>query len=356
MLHNVHKFSFIALLEPFQDNRHINKYRRRLRMPFATSNCKKYSTDQQLTLNLKHQTQQHTFYVTIVYANVVLLKEYQKIGGLPVEDIDHEDFDCCIETCELSKVQYKGSPFTWWNGRAGSDCIFERLDRILINQEITFKENIKRVKTALTRWSKVTYGDIFKQLIIREDIMRIKEKLFEDVPNEINRAVLQKAEAEFKRYLHFEEIYWQQKAGYEWFDNGEGNTRFFHSIVKGRRKRLHLQRIQNRQGVWLEEEEAIVVESIDFYQKQFTQERDATDFPLPRHNPTLINAEENSILCRIPELEEVKNVVFKLNGDSASGPDGLTGRFYQSCWDIVGIDILALVQDFFQVETLQEYE
>jgi len=57
---------------------------------------------------------------------------------------------------------------------------------------------------------------------------------------------LQKDKAEFKRYLHFEEIYWQQKAGYEWFDNGDRNTRFFYSIVKGRRKRLPLQRIQNR--------------------------------------------------------------------------------------------------------------
>jgi len=47
-----------------------------------------------------------------------------------------------------------------------------------INPFIAFKENIKRVKTGLTRWSKDTYGDIFKQLIIREDIMRIKEKLF----------------------------------------------------------------------------------------------------------------------------------------------------------------------------------
>ncbi|KAG5610699.1 hypothetical protein H5410_021980 [Solanum commersonii] len=334
----------------------------------------------------------------------VVLNAKEKIGRLPVKDIDHEDFDCCIESCELSKVQYKGSPFTWLNGRAGSDCIFERLDRILINQEmgnwfnhievehlprtgadgspmfitceetnpikkkpfrflklwiehkefkevvrqnwvtntitsfIAFKENIKRVKIGLTRWSKDTYGDIFKQLIITEDIMRIKDKLFEDVPKKINRAVLQKDEAKFKRYLHFE-------------------------YSKGQRKGATLAENLEQTGVWLEEEEAIVVESIDFYQKQFTQERDATDFPLLRHIPTLINAEENSILCRMPELEEVKNVVFKLNGDNASGPDGLTGRFYQSCWDIVGTDILTMVQDFFQdnslpkiVETLQEYE
>jgi len=32
-------------------------------------------------------------------------------------------------------VPFRGSPFTWWNGRAAEDCIFERLDRVLINHE-----------------------------------------------------------------------------------------------------------------------------------------------------------------------------------------------------------------------------
>lgn len=48
-------------------------------------------------------------------------------------DAGHEDFKTCIESFDLVEVHYKGSPFTWWNGRVGDDCIFERLDRILIN-------------------------------------------------------------------------------------------------------------------------------------------------------------------------------------------------------------------------------
>lgn len=46
------------------------------------------------------------------------------------------------------------------------------------------------------------------------------------------------------------------------------------------------------------------------------------------------------------------NVVFKLNGDSSGGPDGLTGRFYQVCWDIVGSDIIGMVREFFAGNTL----
>ncbi|KAK4737677.1 hypothetical protein R3W88_001374 [Solanum pinnatisectum] len=255
MLHNHHKFAFVALFEPFQEVRHINKYRRRLRMPLGihNSNGKIWlyinhgfdvsvmsNLDQQLTVLINNQYNALNFYATIVYTkpwfNVVLDGD-KKIGGVLVDAADIDDFKTCIESCYLSQVPFKGSPFTWWNGRAGDDCIFERLDRILINagmqnifaqleidhlprigsdhapmlltcsdrgtnkkkpfrflnfwtehesfKEVVrlnwdshisfnpfleFKRNIKKIKKALTMWSRETYGDIFQQLIIREEI------------------------------------------------------------------------------------------------------------------------------------------------------------------------------------------
>lgn len=39
-------------------------------------------------------------------------------------------------------------------------------------------------------------------------------------------------------------------------------------------------------------------------------------------------------------------------GDSASGPDGLTGHFYQACWEIVGEDVFKVVKAFCEGKTL----
>lgn len=36
---------------------------------------------------------------------------------------------------------------------------------------------MKKTKIALDGWSKATFGDIFKQLVIRETIVKIKEDL-----------------------------------------------------------------------------------------------------------------------------------------------------------------------------------
>lgn len=66
----------------------------------------------------------------------MVLNTKEKRGVLPVLDADHEDFECCISACEFTEVQFKGSPFTWGNDRLVNDCIFERLDKILINQDM----------------------------------------------------------------------------------------------------------------------------------------------------------------------------------------------------------------------------
>lgn len=81
----------------------------------------------------------------------------------------------------------------------------------------------------------------------------------------------------------------QQKAGYEWFENGDRNTRFFHSLVKGRRQKLKVSKIQNSQGCWLEEEGEIEAEAVNYFQNQFQQARDSTDFSLLSHAHELIN-------------------------------------------------------------------
>lgn len=63
--------------------------------------------------------------------------------------------------------------------------------------------------------------------------------------------------------------------------------------------------------------------------------------------PSLVSCEDNNMLLRLPQWEEIKNVVFALNGDGAPGPDGFRGHFYQTYWDVVGIDVIHSVQDFF---------
>ena len=47
-----------------------------------------------------------------------------------------------------------------------------------------------------------------------------------------------------------------------------------------------------------------------------------------------------------PSMEEVKRAVFRMNGDSATGPDGFTGKFFTFTWDILAQDVYNGVLSF----------
>ncbi|XP_060183051.1 uncharacterized protein LOC132613005 [Lycium barbarum] len=385
-------------------------------MPYANSNCNGkiwffvqhnvdvevlLDTEQSITVKLQFQDFNKDMVVTMVYAKCskverlqlwdslylltsnmtspwlvggdfnVIMNEEEKIGGLPVLPQEYEDFAFCLNSCELHEMPFKGSPFTWWNGRATNDCIFKRLDRIVHNDTfqnwfghlgvehlsrtgsnhapllvscgdqvekfvkpfrfLKFWLKMKKLKTALSTWSKTTFGDIFKQLAIREEIVKIKEQLFEENPSEENRMVMQRAQAELKMYLHYEEEFWRQKARMDCFSEGDKNTRYFYSLVKGRTKRIQIRRIKDDAGNWLEDVDSVAAQAVNFFHKQFTHEEVSEDSPIFNHIQELITEEDNTLLAEQPTMEEVQKVVFELNGDSACGlMDFLAHGFFHS--------------------------
>ncbi|XP_060200519.1 uncharacterized protein LOC132628770 [Lycium barbarum] len=377
-------------MEPFQHVSKIQQYKRRIGMPYAKSNCNGkiwffvndnvdveilQDTAQQITIKLYfHQFDKH---MLIGGDFNVILNEEEKIGGLsalPQEYEDfafciYEDFAFCINSCDLSEISYKGSPFTWWNGREDRDCIFKRLDRKLSNDYLQNwfghleVEHLSRIGSdyahMLLSCNDQSHHFVrpFKFLKFwteHEDYKEVVRQnwISEDTQNAFVSFKQKMKQAELKRYLHYEEEFWRQKTGFDHFAEGDRNTRFFRCLVKGRRKRTLIKKIKNADGSWLKSVEDIATEVVSFYQKQFTQEADQTDSPLFNHIPLLVSQEENKMLCAIPTLDEVKNAVFELSGDSASGPDGLNGVFYHSCWEIVGADVYSVMKAFWDGHTL----
>lgn len=71
------------------------------------------------------------------------------------------------------------------------------------------------------------------------------------------------------------------------------------------------------------------IKSSESFLRTIQKERDVIVFSLLSHIPNLINERNNEILDGSPDSEEVKDSIFKINGDSSSGPDRFICRFYQ---------------------------
>lgn len=47
--------------------------------------------------------------------------------------------------------------------------------------------------------------------------------------------------------------------------------------------------------------------------------------------PSMITDQQNQLLQAMPTKEELKKVVFSMSATSATGPDGMNGKFFHSC-------------------------
>ncbi|WMV30192.1 hypothetical protein MTR67_023577 [Solanum verrucosum] len=204
---------------------------------------------------------------------------------------------------------------------------------------------MNRLTSTLSKWSKL-HGDIFTKVREFEKSIRKSEEELMTNNTEALRQKLHKMNATYIRYLKLEEAILQQKTQLHWFQEGDAHTKYFHALMRGRRRRLFLHKICIENEVWIQGEERIAQAACDYYQHQFTGQNDRIDERILQYIPTIITSYQNEMLQAIPNIDELRQVVFAMNPYSV-GPDGFGGNFYQVCWNIIKEDLLAAVQLFF---------
>ncbi|KAH0722633.1 hypothetical protein KY290_005290 [Solanum tuberosum] len=200
------------------------------------------------------------------------MEDEEKIGGLPIYHNEMEDFSCCINSYELVDINFKGCPLTLWNGRPDQG------------------------KRAFQASGVADSGDV----VVR-------------------------AHAQYYKYLKLQQEFSRQKVGIQWFLEGDKNTEFLHNLVKDRRKRLKISRIQTANGSW-EDENKVLKKAVSFYKDQFSSNVEEDDTSVINIIPSLVNEEDNALLNRYPSFAEVRKVVFELKGESATELDGFIGK------------------------------
>jgi hypothetical protein len=59
-----------------------------------------------------------------------------------------------------------------------------------------------------------------------------------------------------------------------------------------------------------------------------------------------VSQEENDLMIRPFTMDEVEEAIFQMEHNKAPGPDGFPVEFYQSCWEIIKNDLMALFRKF----------
>ncbi|XP_071906033.1 uncharacterized protein [Coffea arabica] len=339
--------------------------------------------------------------------NVVSCAE-ERVGGSSLNIRDLEEFNSAVTRSGLFPVQFDGSAFTWTNGRmwqrldrafvngvwmsdvdltrvahlqrgrsdhcpllvSGGGTTSRRSSFRFLNVwrgHSSFQQTVKSawvqpvsgvgmqkffnklqvVKGALARWNVEVFGNVSQRVRVAADILLAKEALYDQHRDAVSRTAVHEARAVHSRELAIEGEFWRQKAAIKWIKEGDANTAFFHAMVKHKRSSNFIARIRGSGDSWLDTIGDIKTSASEFFSKLFTADcnvcsgfRPSLDFPK-------LTQEENDMLLKSPSTEEVYEVICSMDPQSAAGPDGFGGGFYQGCWECIKDDFMDAVNEFF---------
>ncbi|KAM1014002.1 hypothetical protein ACFX2C_044060 [Malus domestica] len=202
-------------------------------------------------------------------------------------------------------------------------------------------KKLKWVRKGLQKWSRASGRNSKLRIAILKNDLRNTYK-----SNKFASEVVRNMEGELKHLLREEERYWKLKSRNQWMKEGDKNTKFFHAQTMKRRRCNKIVGLEDEQGNWCTKPSEVDEIAVMYFRNLFRTCN-------PRGTQEITECVEARILPKNAQRlmqtiteEEVRLSMFQILADKAPGLDGFTGSFYHEFWDVVGRDIVAMVQAF----------
>ncbi|XP_039120313.1 uncharacterized protein LOC120256691 [Dioscorea cayenensis subsp. rotundata] len=217
----------------------------------------------------------------------------------------------------------------WWNSFNPQGC-----------EAFVLSKKLQWLRDKLRVWSKESFGSIkLRKLAL------LHELEFLDITKESSLGEIRKQE----------ELYWKQRSRLRWLQEGDENTKYFHSVANGRKNTNFIPSVKVGE-VSVSEVREIGKVFENQFRALFGQQRPfrfKADLNRLLRNKARVDL---SHLERPFSMEEVKKAVFDLGSDKAPGPDGFPMMFFKIFWEIVKVEVLKLCEDFYSGEAnLERY-
>ncbi|GJX06151.1 RNA-directed DNA polymerase, eukaryota, reverse transcriptase zinc-binding domain protein [Tanacetum coccineum] len=176
---------------------------------------------------------------------------------------------------------------------------------------------VKKLKALKVHLKKLSwkYGNIY------ENVVKGKEKLQEiqgRIDKEPHNSALKQMEAEILRDYNIarqdEEKMFFQRAKIKWLSDGDKNSKYFHTVLKGRAHKSKIEVVKNENGDKFEGIHSINMDNLK--------------------SKTICDKDAEEMIRRISD-KEIKEALYDICDNKAPRPDGYTAKFYKKAWDVV---------------------
>ncbi|KAL4369287.1 hypothetical protein GQ457_05G000700 [Hibiscus cannabinus] len=210
---------------------------------------------------------------------------------------------------------------------------------------------LKRLKGPLRQFNRENFSGISQRVLEMRLELENLQNLLMSKPT-VDCVVREK---ELRRELSVlekaEEKFYRQKSRSQSIKEGDQNSAYFFRKVAVRQKKNNVHCLLNSHGQKLESYEDISSELIDYFSGTLgvkdANVQGVPDSLLKEILGCELEDEVREAMLAPVTREDVRVVMFGMNGNKAPGPDGFSAKFFQVAWKIVGADVTQAVLYFF---------
>ncbi|KAL9691865.1 hypothetical protein QQ045_012292 [Rhodiola kirilowii] len=329
----------------------------------------------------------------------------EKLNGRRVRESDGSEISDVCEQSGLFDLAASGNLFTWSDRHVLGSRIWCKLDRILCNEELissfpsihglfpdpgisdhcpaisflgqkpqirkwfrfqAFWTRTEEFRSCLSQWRKGA-GDLGQLQIRLKRFKRVIKHELRNFRGDMNIRVdqqrqmllsvqaslaanphcntLRSKEAQemldLKKLLRYQFLFNCQRARLNWAKEGDLNSKYFHSVIKGHKSRNAIRCLKVDGGEFSFDLCVIKSQLVKYFDDSFNGSFSRIPIDLAKMRAgQIVKAEDCSALVRAISLNEITAIVKSLPSCKAIGTDGFNAEFFKASWNVIGPDVV----------------
>ncbi|KAL1219679.1 Secreted RxLR effector protein 78 [Cardamine amara subsp. amara] len=210
---------------------------------------------------------------------------------------------------------------------------------------------LKILKRPLKSFSREHFSDIEKRVSDADILLQSLQVLALTNPTPITLQQEHDAHISWQALRLAEESFFRQRSRVKWMEEGDLNTRFFHLVMRVRNASNAVKYFLKQDGTRTTSLEEMHSLAVSHFTDFLTTIKGDYCCYLPQFLNHLCSTKcstlQQAILLAPFTADVVKSTLLKLPLNKTLGPDGLTAEFFRASWEVLELEIISAVQQFF---------
>ncbi|XP_026443435.1 uncharacterized protein LOC113343484 [Papaver somniferum] len=311
---------------------------------------------------LVDSVQVFSFVATFVYGdnnNLNRRSLWEDIYFLPPGISDHS-----LGVASIFEKRKHGTPsFRFFNFMTEEHDFLDLVRKVWIskvrgNPMFIFMTKLRKVKAPIIEWKRLRFKNLYEHVMeAKTEMISVQQQVQVSLLCHILVRKEKEAMQHYEKVARYEESKKKQRSRVhwiEWLDLGDSNTHFFHNSLKERRFRNNIPGLTSRDGDVLVDDKETKLWNVFSLFSELYDEKGVVNVELIEelYFDKMINEESKNDLIKPVSRDEVVASLSSIGSGKASGPDGFSSYFFKVCWNIIGDDFVATIQNVFKSSKL----